>query len=214
MSSAISPRTASFTMKWLDSHKEIVNVAISRAKKDFIFFGDKAAFKANLAKESIWNQLIDYSISNGKISVIPPIPNAIIDKSNGSLTEDEFFKTMSQIATVHKSMMVKRSVYLKDVFPNDPEASLSEMQFDSLILEKGIFNILKPLIAFEFNGGEHVYDCSRIECDKKKMSICKRLGLTLITIPNKYCKNYEFLIFLIKKYSKEKETLEEQLSLF
>lgn len=212
LSTGISRYTSKGAFTWLDNHKEIVNVAISRAKKDFVLFSDKTALKASTSENGIWNQLVDYTSSKGNIEVVPSKQKEEIGLSNGSITEDEFYTTLSQIAKINSRIRIKRNQKMAEVFPKDKEASNSQMEFDSIIYEKE-FSYYKPIIAFEFDGGEHFLDNKRIEADKRKQELCNRLHLKLIRLPNQYSKRYEYLVMLINQYFDENDAKYEQLTL-
>ena len=215
LSAAISPRSAKRTLDWLNDHKEIVNVAISRAQKDFILFGDKDTFGKLSDKDSIWNQLIRYTESQGNIEVIKPLPNTNIGYSNGSVNEDQFFQTLSQIASIHNAIKVERNVFLKDVFPDDPDLQNRKLEFDSIIsIRKSINSNYVRTFAFEYQGGEHIFDDTRASYDKEKELICQKHGMKFFAIPNSYAREYTFFIMLLKKYAHEAMTEGEQLSLF
>ncbi len=212
ISTGISSSSSKRTVEWLNSHGEIANVATSRAKKKLVVFGDQASLKKMSTGDSVWNSLFEYCGAKGQVEVIPPsYENAEIGKSNGSLTEDEFYKTIAHIVSVRGNISVVRNVPIKDVLGEEYSGDLRE--FDSVIYAKALFSPKKPIFAFEFDGGEHYKDVNRIKSDKKKAKDCKEKGLRLIRIPNSYCKDYEFLKALIEDYSKDVSE-GEQLTLF
>ena len=187
-------------------------MATSRAKKRLVVFGDQASLKKMSTGDSVWNALFEYCGAKGKVDVIPPsYENAEIGKSNGSLTEDEFYKTIAHIVSVRGNISVVRNVPIKDVLGEEYKGDLRE--FDSVIYAKNLFSPKKPIFAFEFDGGEHYKDVNRMKSDKKKAKDCRAKGLRLIRIPNSYCKDYEFLKILIEDYSKDVSE-GEQLTLF
>ncbi len=162
--------------------------------------------------DGVWNSLFDYCQAKGEVEVIPPsYENFEIGKSNSSLSEDEFYRTISHIVSVRGHVFVVRNVPLKDVLGDEYSGDLRE--FDSVIYAKKAFFEAKPLFAFEFDGGEHYRDVNRIKSDAKKAKDCKSKGFRLIHIPNSYCKDYEYLKTLIEDYSKDK-SVGEQLTLF
>lgn len=212
ISTGVSSASSRRTVKWLNSHGEIANVATSRAKKRLVVFGDQASLKKMSTGDSVWNALFEYCGAKGKVDVIPPsYENAEIGKSNGSLTEDEFYKTIAHIVSVRGNISVVRNVPIKDVLGEEYKGDLRE--FDSVIYAKNLFSPKKPIFAFEFDGGEHYKDVNRMKSDKKKAKDCRAKGLRLIRIPNSYCKDYEFLKILIEDYSKDVSE-GEQLTLF
>lgn len=210
IAAGVSSYSSKHTLDWLNSHGEIANVAVSRAKKKLVVFGDKEKLKHTNTGDGVWNELIQYCEENGNVEVIPSsYSNLTIGKSNGSLSEDEFYKTIEQIVSTKKRLKVVRNVPLKELFE---EYKDSMMEFDSVIYEKSIFGALKPIYAFEFDGGEHYSDYRRIEADKRKMSICNTHEIKLIRLPNSFSRDYEFLKKLIEGYRDYEEA--EQLSLF
>ena len=207
VSSFTSPRT----IKWLNSHGEIANVAVSRAKKKLVVFGDEEKLKNTKTGDSVWNELIRYCKSKGTVEVIPSENDSLtIGKSNGSITEDEFYETIEQIVSIKKRLKVVRNLPIKELFEEYPN---SQMEFDSVIYERGVLGGFKPCFAFEFDGGEHYSDAKRIESDKRKMKICEEHGIKLIRLPNSFSKDYEFLKKLIDGY-KNNDDENEQLTLF
>ena len=213
ISAGISSSSSKKTVDWLNDHGEIANVAVSRAKKKLIVFGDEATLKRMSTGDSVWNSLFSYCSSKGEVDVIPPsYESGEIGKSNGSLSEDEFYKTIAHIVSVRGHVSVTRNVPVKEVLGE--EYSLDEREFDSVIYTKTPLSAKKPVFAFEFDGGEHYRDIGRIKADAKKAKDCKNKGFRLIRIPNSYCKDYEFLKKLIEDYSKDASSGAEQLTLF
>ncbi len=206
----VSSFTSRNTIKWLNKHDEIANVAVSRAKKKLVVFGNKEKLQSVKTGDSVWNELIRYCESNGKVEVIAPeSANLSVGKSNGSLSEDEFYETIGQIVSTMDKYVLVRNVPLKNVFE---EYKDSPLEFDSIIYKKALFSKEKPLYAFEFDGGEHYKDVNRIKADKKKMEVCEKYGVRLLKLPNYLSKDYEFLKKLIEGYENADEA--EQLSLF
>jgi len=214
LSSAISIRTADRTAKWLEEHEEIVNVAVSRAKSNLFVFGDKNAIDKKMKKESAWYELMNYVISDGTYEVVPPIKlNNIIGRSNGSVSEDEFYETICQIVSVKTPLKVVRNKLAKDIFKNDLDLVNSQIEFDEVLYRKSFFNWV-PFLVFEFDGGEHYFDNKRIEADLKKKRICEKHNIKLIRFGNDNSKNYEYLKVIIDKYGKDIIEDYEEISLF
>ena len=211
LSLAVNPKTSNRVMEWLNSHKEIANVAMTRAKNDFVLVCDKESVSRLSDKTDVWNQLMQYVDSKGNTQVVPPMKKNQFGRSKSSMTEDEFYKTMSQIATMREKIKVVRNVPVKKVFSDETEFN---GEFDSVLYQKNIFGTLKPFIAFEFDGGEHYQDEGRVLLDRKKAECCKRHHLALYRLPNCYAKDYEYLLALLKTYLKEKVDESEQLRLF
>ena len=214
LSTAVNPKTNKRIMNWLESHSEIANVAISRAKQNFVLIGDQESINKLSAENGIWKQLFSYTKSNGTTTVIPPSRNVVYGKSNGSINEKEFYKTMSQLVSVHEKLMIKRNVLVKDVFPNDASLKDYTGEFDSVIMRrKNILSKFKTWIVFEFDGGEHYENLDTIKRDKYKEDICKANNITLIRLPNSYAKDYTFILNIIKKYERQAIDESEEMQL-
>lgn len=212
ISTGISAYSSKRTIGWLNDHGEIANVAVSRAKKRLVVFGDEESLKKMSTGDGVWNSLFSYCESKGEVEVVPPsYQNGEIGKSNGSLSEDEFYKTIAHIVSVKGQLSVTRNVPLKDLLGEEYNADLRE--FDSVIYAKTMFSSKKPIFAFEFDGGEHDKDSRRIAADKEKAKACRESGFKLVRISNSYCKDYEFLKKLIEDYAKDFSSA-EQLTLF
>ncbi len=214
LSTAVNPKTNKRIMNWLESHSEIANVAISRAKQNFVLIGDQESINKLSSENGIWKQLFSYTKSNGTTTVIPPSRNVVYGKSNGSMNEKEFYKTMSQLVSVHEKLMIKRNVLVKDVFPNDASLKDYTGEFDSVIMRrKNILSKFKTWIVFEFDGGEHYENLDTIKRDKYKEDICKANNITLIRLPNSYAKDYTFILNIIKKYERQAIDESEEMQL-
>lgn len=175
-------------------------------------FSDDGAIKKISTGDSVWKDLIEYCKSNGNLEVVNSRYSSLsIGKSNSSINEDEFYKTIRQIVSIKKRLKVVRNVPIKNAIDDD-EFKSREMEFDLVIYERNFLGALKPIYAFEFNGSEHYSVSSRIESDKKKMEHCKKHNIQLATIPNYYCKDYGYLKKLIEDYSIDSNS-SEQLSL-
>ncbi len=210
LSMGISRFTSQETIRWLDAHGEIANVAVSRAKKRLVVFGDEERLSKVNTGDSVWKDLITYCKEKGEVEVIPSsYRNLSIGKSNGSLSEDEFYETIQQIVSIHKRLKILRNVPLEGLFGQWGEKG---MEFDSVIYEKSLFEGFKAIYAFEFDGGEHYRDEKRMRLDSLKADLCAKKGIRLIRLPNSFSKDYEFLKSLIEGYKDSQEA--EQLALF
>jgi hypothetical protein len=207
LSPAISFRTSKRTFEWLKDHKEIANVAVTRAQKKLVVFADSSAIaKFSTTGDNVWNELVKYASAKGNVQVVPPQAKiAEVGKSNGSANEDDFYKTMGQLCSVYSNYRCERNVPLSKVFPADPSWKDSKMEFDLLIIQKkGFLRPEKPLIAFEVDGGEHVGDPLRETYDRRKRELCKGKKITLVTIGNSQVKDYECMRELLCKMNHEK----------
>lgn len=62
----------------------------------------------------------------------------------------------------------------------DEKDYLFKAHFDFVVVNEKT----EPVAVFELDGAHHVFDKTQIERDKKKDSICKKVGLSLIRIPH------------------------------
>jgi len=212
-STALSEKTSKKTFEWIKDNYELINVAITRAKNKLIIAADTEVIdKLSDKKDDLYN-LIQYAKNNGKLEVSPNESIKIeIGKSNSSVAEDEFFKTVSHFCSCHKTFEAERNVKLSKIIKTESNQSLDRMEFDLVLYEKNFFGGKKPVIAFEVNGGEHFGVMAREMSDRRKMDICKRNGIMLIVIPNTFVKAYEYIADIIMS-SKNKSTSIQQ-SLF
>lgn len=212
ISAGISPYSSKKTVQWLNSHGEIANVAVSRAKRKLVVFGDEESLRKMSTGDGVWNELFSYCKGKGEVEVVAPqYENASPGKSNLSLFESDFYQTISQIISVKGKMRLVRNVRVSDVLGGD--FAQSQQEFDSVLYAQGLFEKEKPLFAFEFDGGEHFKDEARMKADKKKAEACASCGLRLMRIPNSFSRDYEFLKSLIEEFAKGNPSA-EQLSLF
>ena len=207
LSPAISLRTSEKTFEWLKNHKEIANVAVTRAQKKLVVFADSSAIeKFSHTGDNVWNELVKYAAAKGNIQAVPPQAKiAEIGKSNGSINEDDFYKTMAQLCSVYSNYRCDRNVPVSKVFKDDASLAHSKMEFDLLIVQKkALFRPEKPIIAFEVDGGEHMGDPLRESYDRRKRELCKTKKITLITIANSQVKDYECMRELLCKMNHQK----------
>lgn len=212
-SPALSFKTSQKTFEWLKNNSELINVGVTRAKKGLIIVGDDAALKKlSKGEDNDLASLVRYTQQKGTIVIPPSKINKIeIGMSNGSVFEDHFYTTIAHFCSCNAVYEAKRNVKLSKLLYKNEEPLNKDYEFDLVLFKKGIFNI-KPVIAFEVNGGEHFGKLEREKSDNFKMTFCKAHNIELIIIPNSYVKHYEYIsdiILLCQKHSTSK-----QISLF
>jgi len=210
-SPAISYKSSKKTFEWIKDNYELINVGVTRAKNKLVIASDTEVIeKLSDKKDDLYN-LIQYAKNNGKTSV-PPNDSVKIEigNSNGSIAEDEFFKTISHFCSCHKVFEAERNVKISKLFKYDTELSHNNMEFDLVLYEKTFFS-KKPIIAFEINGGEHLGVVSREQSDRKKMDICNKKGIKIIFIPNSFVKLYEYIADIIMSAQNKNATIQQSL---
>ncbi len=211
-SPAISPKTSKNTFAWIKDNYELINVAITRAKSKLVIAADTEVINNLSDKNDDLYNLIEYAKNNGNMLVAQNESVKIeIGKSNGSIAEDEFFKTISHFCSCNKNFDAERNIKISKIIKKEYSTNFDNMEFDLVLYEKTFFG-KKPVIAFEVNGGEHFGVIAREMSDKKKMDICQRNGIKLIFIPNSFVKAYEYIADII--LSSKNKTTAIQLSLF
>lgn len=197
LSTALSAKTSKGTFKWIKDNYELINVAVTRAKNKLIIAADTEVLEKLSNKQDDLYNLVQYAKNNGGFEVPPNESIKIeIGKSNGSIAEDEFFKTITHFCSCHKTFDTDRNVKISKLIKGD-DSVLPNEEFDLVLFEKGIFSAKKPVIAFEVNGGEHFGISKRESSDKKKMELCKKHGIKLVIIPNAFVKAYEYIAEII-----------------
>ena len=211
LSTALSPKTSKNTFKWLKNNSELINVAVTRAKNKLIIAADTEILEKLSDKKDDLYQLVEYSRNNGDLIVAPSESIKIeIGKSNASVAEDEFFKTISHFCSCHRTFEAERNVKLDRVIKFANNSNLSKMEFDLVLYEKTLFG-KRPVIAFEVNGGEHFGQIAREAADRKKMELCNQNDIMLVMIPNTFVKAYEYIADIIMSLKNKSPFLQQSI---
>ena len=214
-SPAITQYTKRRTYDWVKNNSEIINVGVTRAKNRFIICGDKEQIlkRSSYSKNDDLSTLVQYVLNKGNIKIDQSNNTKVeIGYSNYSVYEDEFYKTLVHFCSCYKNFEAKRNVRVKKLI-EDMKVDLTinkDYEFDLVLFDKKIFKSV-PILAFEVNGSEHIGNINRIESDKIKSLIAKKLNIQLVFIPNSFVKRYEYLSKLIVLASKKKDHLETSL---
>lgn len=224
MSAALSIKTGQKTMDWIKNNHELINVAVTRAKEQLIFVGDKKAIDALSGDDmNDIRVLSDYVYKNGEL-VIPKSDVTIsTDFSNNSQSEKDFFTTITPYFNKRRTKLrIERNVpvkkVLKDALPNEISL-IGKKEFDVIVQASyGYYNNrYKTVVVFEIDGGEHIGSRVTALRDRTKEKICSDYGIKVIRIANNQVKDYELIISLFECIFKNAVDIEEankQLSLF
>ena len=223
MSAALSFKTGQKTMDWIKNNHELINVAVTRAKEQLIFVGDKKAIDTLSGEEqNDIKVLSDYVYKNGELIV--PKSDVVIatDFSNNSQSEKDFFTTITPYFNKRGTKMrIERNVPVKEaiksIHPNDL-ALIGKKEFDVIVQTSvGLFNNrYKTIVVFEIDGGEHVGSKQTALRDRIKEKICAAYGIKVIRIANSQVKDYELIISLFEciiKNIADIENVDKQYSL-
>ena len=224
MSAALSVKTGQKTMEWIKNNHELINVAVTRAKEQFIFVGDKKAIDVLSGKEdNDIKVLSDYVFEKGELIVPKSEVTILTDFSNNSQSEKDFFTTITPYFNKRGTKMrIGRNVPVKEAIrsirPDDVQ-KVGQKEFDVVVQASyGVFNRLyRTIVVFEIDGGEHVGSKATAARDRVKEQICSHYGIKLIRIANHQVKDYELIISLFEcviKNIPDIENVSGQLSLF
>lgn len=220
ISSAISLRTSRKTMDWIANNHELINVAVTRAKDNLYFVGDKQAIDTlSAGKDTDLKSLSDYIYTNGECEIRPSSANIIYDFSNNSASEKEFFDTITPYFNKKDSKFkIDRNVSVRKTIKNadaDDYNIFGQKEFDVVIQIADSSNRYRPIVVFEIDGGEHIGSKETADRDRKKEAICKKYGIKLIRIDNNSVKDYELIIRIFEATVKNIPDIEySQISLF
>ncbi|MBR5033258.1 MAG: AAA family ATPase [Treponema sp.] len=212
---ALTDKTGEKTYEWLKNNRELINVAVSRAKKKLIIVSNKK--ELNRLHKSGGDQDIDdlydlanYVQTNGEYKVTPreTSSRALGIKPYSSETEDAFLTTLNHaISTLIEDdsiYSVKREVqtsHLFDKLPSDCDFFF-KASIDFVIYKKGFRGKELPVLGIELDGPEHKDDPKVIARDEKKKQICKEHGFELIHVDNTYARRYNFIKDILSGFFK------------
>ena len=210
---AISKKTSKKTYDWIKNNESIINVATTRAKDRLVMIADEECIDALSDGKDDLSVLCKYIKANGNYKVEPNLNKMYqYGKSNGSLSEDELYKTISEVMSRFSKHIVERNVPLNKII-TDPRFIDNKQEFDMVIYTKKYLFKKVPLLCIELDGGEHLGTYNRERNDVLKSKILSSYGIKLLRIPNDRSKDYETLKELINKIIKEQKD-DEYLPLF
>ena len=199
---AITEQTGEKSYGWLKNNKELINVAVSRAKEKLIVIGDMENVKRLHGlhpeeKDDLY-ELVDYVRTNGQSTITPRNTNsrALGVKPYSTQTEEAFLENLSHalenILNGSGRCSIKKEVPVKQVFGE----TFSHVdffyrgQFDFVVYQRNYARQEMPILAIELDGKEHMEDEVVKERDRKKNLICKEHNFELIRVDNTYARRY------------------------
>ena len=207
---ALTDHTHEKTYDWLKNNRELLNVAVSRAKEKLILISSNKELKRLHKKDEQDDlfELANYVQTNGeyKVTSRENSSRALGIKPYSSETEDAFLTTLNQALSVliedDSQYSVKREVQTSHLFEKLPSdcSFFFRASIDFVIYKKGFRNKEFPVLAIELDGPEHHDDPKVIERDEKKKQICKDHGFTLIHVDNTYARRYNFLKDILTEF--------------
>lgn len=199
---AITEQTGEKSYGWLKNNKELINVAVSRAKEQLIIVGDAENVKKlhglNPEEKDDLYELVDYVKTNGKSTITPRNTNsrALGVKPYSTQTEEAFLENLNHalenILNGYGKCSIKKEVPVKQVF-GDTFSNVDFFyrgQFDFVVYQRNYSNQDMPILAIELDGKEHMENEVVKERDRKKNQICSEHNFELIRVDNTYARRY------------------------
>ena len=210
-STALSDRTTDGTYNWLKNNKELINVAVSRAKEKLILLASKKELERLHGSDSDDDlyELVNYVRTNGQSVVTKKqvSSRALGVQPFSTATENAFLDNLTHALgniwlsqsryTIHKEVAISQ-VFQENLTHN---ALFYMGRFDFVVYEKqGKAEI--PILAIELDGREHYTEEAVIERDRKKNEICKAHNLQIIRVENSYARRYNYIKDILMDYFK------------
>lgn len=215
-STALTEQTHAGTYGWLKNNKELLNVAVSRAKEQLIVLGSSKNLERlheNDGEDDLY-ELAEYVKTQGvsKVTTKTAFSRALGVKPYSSETEAAFLENLNHAidnifyggrkCVIHKEVGISRVFTEAQVNPD----LFYRGRFDFVVYELGAGRTEIPILAIELDGKEHEEDHVVKARDKKKNEICRQHNLELIRIENSYARRYhqvkDILILYFEKLNR------------
>lgn len=210
---ALADKTTNGTYDWLKNNRELINVAVSRAKEQLIVLSSSKELERLHGKEEQDDlyELVQYVRSNGESRVTPRAnaSRALGIKPYSTETEQAFLENLNHaldnVLNTNRKCVVQREVAIAHVFQDN--SSYNDLfytgRFDFVVYERDARSKVDiPILAIELDGREHQENYIVQERDRKKNRICKEHGFELIRIENSYARRYEYMKEILMQYFK------------
>lgn len=208
-STALTDETYEGTYQWLKNNRELINVAVSRAKDRLVVLSSLKNLE-RLHKEGEADDLYDlirYVRANGQSEVTPRETDsrALGVKPFSTATEEAFLATLTHaldnIWLTQSRFSVEKEVAISQVFKeSDVHRDLFYSgRFDFVVYERHGERKF-PVLAIELDGMEHCENEVVRRRDQKKQEICSRHGLQLIRVENSYARRYQHIKGILTAY--------------
>jgi len=213
MSAAITPHSLGRTFDWVKSNQELINVATTRAKKEFVLVGDYKEIEKRSKVKNDFKELADYVKKNGEnIELTEVKGDFIVNGANykqyNTLAEKELYSTIKHFITTAERYTIKTQVKVSELLNKYTDPELfdygTKSVFDFVLYKRQLKDDI-PVLVIELDGNEHKENLKVIKRDQKKNQICKDNGIRILRIPNDYSRRYEFvrenIISLLKSWA-------------
>lgn len=208
-STALTDETHAGTYEWLKNNRELINVAVSRARDRLIILSNTRNVE-RLHREGSEDDLYDlirYVQTNGQSQVSPKEVHsrALGVKPFSTATEEAFLTTLNHaldnLWLSQNRFSVEREVAVSQVFQNNVNYSdlFYSGRFDFVVYEQR-GDQKYPVLVIELDGKEHFEEEAVRLRDRKKQSICKAHDMELIRVENSYARRYQHMKDILATY--------------
>jgi len=194
---AITKYSSNRTYGWLKNNEELINVAMTRARKAFYLIADVDDIKRRSTEEpSDMDDLIRHIESKGE-AIIQPADELEQKRIRQYLSEreKELFETLRHLFSMTNRYYVEKQVKVSAILGKFTDDDLfdfgTKSVFDFVVYSKGLVDHLELII--ELDGPEHEEDQIVMANDLKKQQICDDNGIKLIRIKNPFVRRYQFI---------------------
>ena len=208
---ALTDKTSQGTYGWLKNNKELLNVAVSRAKDKLIIFSSSKELERlhNNSNDDDLYELVQYVKHNG-VSTVTPKTNAsraLGIKPYSTETEQAFLENLNHaldnVLNTNQKCVVQKEVSIAHVFQDN--STYNDLfytgRFDFVVYERQPRSKIDiPVLAIELDGREHQEKKIVMERDRKKEEICREHGFELIRVENTYARRYQYMKNILMRY--------------
>jgi hypothetical protein len=194
---AVTKHSSNRTYGWLKSNEELINVAMTRARKQFYLVGDIDNLKSRASEEeSDIDGLLKHIESKGT-ALIKPSDELHTQKTRAYLSEKEkeLYETLRHLFSVGNAYYVEKQVKVSQVLEQFATNQLfdygTKSVFDFVVYSKGLMDHLELVI--ELDGPEHEEDEEVKANDVMKQKICDDNGIKLLRIKNPFVRRYQLI---------------------
>jgi hypothetical protein len=194
---AIAKHSSKRTYGWLKNNEELINVAMTRARKQFYLVGDIDNLKSRAsADESDIDGLVKHIESKGT-APIKPSDELSTQKTRAYLSEKEkeLYETLRHLFSISNTYYVEKQVKVSQVLEQFATNQLfdygTKSVFDFVVYSKGLMEHLELVI--ELDGPEHEEDDEVKANDLLKQKICDDNGIKLLRIKNPFVRRYQLI---------------------
>lgn len=208
-STALTDETYAGTYEWLKNNRELINVAVSRARNRLIVLSSTRNLERlhQDGSEDDLYDLIRYVQTNGQSQVAPKEVHsrALGVKPFSTATEEAFLTTLNHaldnLWLSQNRFSVEKEVAVSQVFQENVNYSdlFYSGRFDFVVYEQR-GNGKYPVLVIELDGKEHFEEETVKARDRKKQAICKVHDMELIRVENSYARRYQYMKDILATY--------------